>query len=160
MNLSIIALAALLVPLVGSAQDAAPRARLSPSDIHTLVTSGPGAGSSGVTGIETIVLKGDPAKPGLYTILLRVPAHTTIQAHEHPDDRIATVVEGDWHFGYGKKFDAAALRTLPPGSFYTEPPHEAHFAQTGDSAVSVQITGYGPTATKYENPADTPAPKR
>src|SRR3569623_2514422 len=97
MKLSIIALAALLVPLVGSAQDAAPRARLSPSDIHTLVTSGPGAGSSGETGIETIVLKGDPAKPGLYAILLRVPARTTIQAHDPPDDRIATEVAGDWH---------------------------------------------------------------
>lgn len=148
---------ALLVPLAGSAQDAAPRARLSPADIHARVAGGPGAGSSGVKGIETIVLKGDPTRPGLYTILLRVPAHTTIQAHAHPDDRIATVVEGDWQFGYGKQFDAAALRTLPPGSFYTEPPHVAHFARTGDSAVSVQITGYGPTATDYTNPADTPA---
>lgn len=146
----------LLVQMPGATPDALPRARLAPTDIDARVAGGPGAGSSGVKGIETVVLKGDPTRPGLYTILLRVPPHTTIQAHSHPDDRIATVVDGTWHFGYGKRFDATALKTLPPGSFYTEPPHEAHFAQTGDAAVSVQITGFGPTATDYENPDDTP----
>ncbi|MBS1702958.1 MAG: hypothetical protein JST12_14935 [Armatimonadetes bacterium] len=37
----------------------------------------------------------------------------------------------------------------PSGSFYTEPSHVAHFAQTGDEAAVVQITGYGPTGTTY-----------
>lgn len=40
-------------------------------------------------------------------------------------------------------------------------PHDqgAHFAQTGDEAVTVLITGFGPTDTVYENPADDPAAK-
>lgn len=30
-----------------------------------------------------------------------VPANTTIPAHSHRDDRMATVVSGTWQFGYG-----------------------------------------------------------
>jgi hypothetical protein len=31
---------------------------------------------------------------------------------------------------------------------------------TGDEAVTVLLTGYGPTVTVYENPADDPTAKR
>ncbi len=37
----------------------------------------------------------EPAKDGFYSILLFAPMHTTIQAHSHRDDRIATVVSGE-----------------------------------------------------------------
>ena len=103
-----------------------------------------------------MVLKGDPNKPGVYTIMLRVPAHTKIAAHSHRDDRVATVISGTWHIGYGEKFDEAKLKALPAGSFYTEPPSEAHFAETDDEAVVVQITGFGPSSTDYVDPAQDP----
>ena len=48
------------------------------------------------------------------------------------------------------------LRALPPGSFYTEPPGENHFAETRESAVLVQITGFGPTGTTYVRASDDP----
>ena len=60
-----------------------------------------GVGTSGVAGTQTVVLKGDPTKPGLYTMLLRVGPNTKIDAHAHPDDRVATVISGTWYFGYG-----------------------------------------------------------
>lgn len=117
-----------------------------------------GAGTSGVTGIETVVLKGDPSKPGIYVLALRAPANATIQAHMHKDDRVATVLKGTWYFGYGQKFDEKALKALPPGSSYTEPPNTAHFARTREPVV-IEIVGYGPTSTTYVNPADDPAKK-
>jgi uncharacterized RmlC-like cupin family protein len=123
--------------------------RVAPAEFGELAHTGASAGTSGVTGIETSVLKGDPATTGLYTILLRVPANTRIQAHTHTDDRIATVVSGTWHFGYGDAFDESRLKALPPGSFYTEPPDLAHFARTGAEPVVLQITGIGPTDTQY-----------
>jgi uncharacterized RmlC-like cupin family protein len=92
----------------------------------------------------------------VYTIMLRVPPHTRIAAHAHRDDRVATVVSGTWHIGYGDKFDQAKLKALPPGSFYTEPPGEPHFAETGDEAVVVQITGVGPSSTDYVDPSQDP----
>jgi uncharacterized RmlC-like cupin family protein len=114
-------------------------------------------GSSGVTGIQTVTLKGDPTKAGLYTILLRVGPNTKIQAHSHPDDRSATVVSGDWYFGYGRKFDEKALKSLPPGSFYTEPPGVDHFAMTKATGVVISITGTGPSGTTYVDPKNDPA---
>jgi uncharacterized RmlC-like cupin family protein len=76
--------------------------------------------------------------------MLRVPAHTKIAVHSHRDDRVATVICGTWHVGYGEKFDEANLKALPPGSFYTQPPSQAHFAKTGDEDVVAQITGSAP----------------
>ena len=100
-----------------------------------------------MTGIETIALRGDADRSGPYTIEMRIPAHTRIPPHLHPDDRVATVVSGTWYFGYGDAFDAARLATLPAGSFYTEPAGQVHYAETHDTAVVVQLTGQGPSGT-------------
>jgi quercetin dioxygenase-like cupin family protein len=127
-----------------------------PAEIDSGAARAAGPGTSGAAGIRTVVLKGDPSKAGLYTIQLCVPAHTRIAAHRHPDDRIATVVAGTWYFGYGRAFDPARLKPLPPGSFYTEPPGVDHFAETRDSAVTVEISGMAPTGTTYVQAADDP----
>jgi uncharacterized RmlC-like cupin family protein len=115
-----------------------------------------GAGTSGVSGIHTSALKGDAERAGLYTIMLRIPAHTRIAAHVHQDDRVATVVSGTWYIGYGNSFDSAALKALPAGSFYTEPSGRSHFAETRDTEVVVQITGVGPSSTTYVDSASNP----
>jgi pimeloyl-ACP methyl ester carboxylesterase len=130
--------------------------RLTPAEYELPQQSNPGTGTSGIGGIQTVVLKGDPNKPGVYTIMLLVPAHTKIAAHSHRDDRVATVISGTWHIAYGETFDEAKLKALPPGSFYTEPPSEAHFAETGDENVVVQITGFGPSSTDYVDSTQDP----
>ena len=106
------------------------------------------------------MLKGDPSKPGLYTMLLRVGPNTKIEAHAHPDDRVATVLSGTWYFSYGKQFNESALKQLPPGSVYTEPPDTHHFAMTRGESVTIQITGTGPSGTAYADPANDPARKK
>lgn len=133
--------------------------RKTPSELRDPPADKNQIGSSGLTGVHTKVLYGDPSKPGLYSILLYVPPNTTIQAHSHRDDRMATVVSGTWHFGYGTKFDATKLADLPPGSVYSEPGtrQHAHFAQTKSDAVVVHIVGYGPTDTVYVDPANDPS---
>ena len=103
-----------------------------------------------------MVLKGDPERAGLYTIMLRIPANTRIAAHDHQDDRVATVVSGTWYIGYGDSFNRADLKALPPGSFYTEPSNDTHFAETREEPVMVQITGVGPSSTRYVDPASDP----
>jgi len=134
--------------------------RVSPSDVKWPAPAAGGIGSSGVSGTQTVVLKGDPSKPGLYTMLLRVGPNTKIEAHAHPDDRVATVISGTWYFGYGKQFNEAALKQLPPGSVYTEPPNAHHFAMTRAEGVTIQITGTGPSGTVYADPANDPARKK
>ena len=112
-----------------------PQMRMTPTEIKGSPTDNNQIASSGLAAVHTKVLFGDPAKAGFYSILLFVPAHVTIEAHR--DNRVATVVSGEWHFGYGE-----------------------HFAQTAETAVVVQISGYGPTDTKYFDPANDPANKK
>jgi hypothetical protein len=121
---------------------------LSAAEMGALTKNKAGAGTSGVAGIQTIVLSGDPAKAGPYAIQLKVPAHTNIAAHTHRDNRFAMVVSGGWHFGYGETANAATT-ALGPGGFYTEPAGMAHFAFTGDQPTVVYITGQGPSDTTY-----------
>jgi quercetin dioxygenase-like cupin family protein len=135
-----------------------PEMRMAASEIRGSALDGNQVGSSGLAGVHTKVLFGDPSKAGFYSILLFVPAQTTIQAHSHRDNRMATVVSGVWSFGYGDHFDAKSLKLLPPGSVYSEPGGVAHnhFARTDKEAVVVHISGYGPTDTRYFDPANEP----
>jgi uncharacterized RmlC-like cupin family protein len=135
--------------------------RMTPAELADPPVDRNQIGSSGLAGVHTKVLYGDPSKPGLYAILLYVPANTTIQAHSHRDDRMATVVSGTWRFGYGSTFDASKLQVLPPGSVYSEPGTKGHphYAQTQNDPVVVHIVGYGPTDTVYVDPAHEPRKK-
>jgi hypothetical protein len=149
----ILSLASATAALAGSQEE---RRRLTPSDIAVMAKSGAGAGTSGVSGIQTTVLSGDPTAAGPYTIALRVPAHMKIAAHTHRDDRAAVVISGVWFFGYGSSADETELKALEPGSFYTEPADAPHFAMTRDEPAVVYITGFGPTDTHYIDAAADP----
>jgi quercetin dioxygenase-like cupin family protein len=152
----IVVAASLLVPFSAAFAQSLPEMRMTPEEIRASSLDSNQIGSSNVPGVHTKVVFGDPSKAGFYSILLFVPPHTTIQAHSHRDDRMATVVSGEWHFGYGKQFDAKSLKTLAPGSVYSEPGGDNHFAQTGADAVVVLVSGYGPTGTRYVDPANDP----
>jgi quercetin dioxygenase-like cupin family protein len=129
---------------------------VTPNDVKWPPAGAGAAGTSGVAAIQTVVLKGDPSKQGLYTLLLRLGPNQKIEAHAHSDDRVAVVVSGTWYFAYGRQFDESKLKTLPAGSFYTEPPNVDHFAMTKGEAVTIQITGTGPSKTTYVDPANQP----
>jgi quercetin dioxygenase-like cupin family protein len=133
--------------IAGQPQDL--RKRLTPAEVDGIQTAVAGAGTSGSSAVTTRVLFGDPTRPGLYTIQLRIAPNTTIQPHTHRDTRAAVVVDGVWYFGYGATSGPAQEKTLPRGSFYTEPGGELHFARTGSEGATVTITGYGPTDTVY-----------
>ena len=153
----VIAAVSLGAALATTAQSV-PEMRMTPAEIRATALDSNQIGSSGLAGVHTKVIFGNPAKAGFYSILLFVPASTTIQAHSHRDDRLATVVSGEWHFGYGDHFDPRLLKTLPPGSVYSEPGgiDHNHFARTDGDPVIVQISGYGPTDTHYFDAVNDP----
>lgn len=121
--------------------------RLTPTEIAALA-----AGHASAGGPQMTKLIGDPTKPGLYTVRVVIPPHTQVRPHTHRDNRSVTVMSGTWHMGYGTSFDAKALKDLPPGSVYTEPARQPHFAQTTDEAVVIWVTGYGPSDTRFVQP--------
>lgn len=135
---------------------APPPAATAPSPAGTPSTSAtPAAAGAPATRntptVQMTPLIGDPTKPGLYTVRVNIAPHTQVRPHTHRDNRSVTVISGTWHMGYGGTFDTKALKDLPPGSFYTEPAGQAHFAQTGDEPVVIWVTGYGPSDTKFLN---------
>lgn len=132
-----------------SASSALGPLRMTPDEIRSRQTGSEQIGSSGLAGVTTQVVAGDPSLAVFYTIVLSVPPHTTIPAHSHRDTRMATVISGTWQFGYGDRFNEDTLKTLPAGSVYSEPAGRNHFARTLDDPVLVQITGVGPTDTQY-----------
>jgi anti-sigma factor ChrR (cupin superfamily) len=113
------------------------------------------AGGLALPGMAQANLVGDPTKPGPYTLRLKFPAGYKLPPHTHPDSREVTILSGTWYTGYGEKFDPAALKALPAGSFYTEPANLPHFVETrGD--VLIQVSGTGPSGRKFVNPEDNP----
>lgn len=145
-------LAMAAVFLIAAASPGDSERRLDPEEALARPIVVAGGGTSGLQTIETRLLKGDPQLPGLYTISIKVPPNTRISAHTHRDDRTAVVIAGLWHFGYGQTAREDATRALPPGSFYTEPAGDPHFAWTGPEGATVYITGVGPSDTHYIDP--------
>ena len=101
-------------------------------------------------GVEQLNLVGDPDKPGPYTIRLKFPKGFRIAPHTHPDSREVTILSGVFATGYGETFDAAQLKVLPAGSFYTEPADVSHFIEIEEDAI-IQVSGTGPSGRKFIN---------
>ena len=64
-----------------------------------------------------------------------------------------TVISGTLELGFGMTYDEAKLKTLPPGSIFTHPAGQLHFAKTGKDPVVLQITVIKPkgSADKSEH---------
>jgi hypothetical protein len=92
-------------------------------------------------GGQRVNLVGDDHKPGMYMYRLRFPANLKVQPHFHPDERIATVISGTLYMGYGEQFDESAMKALPAGSVWTEPPRQPHFVWAKDGEVVIQVVG-------------------
>lgn len=106
-------------------------------------------------GGQMAVLSGDPTKPGVFVIRLKMPAGYKIPAHQHPSDEYVTVVSGDLSLGMGDKLDPAKSAKLAAGGFALAGAKMNHFAFSNGGAV-VQISADGPFSMTYVNPADDP----
>jgi len=58
------------------------------------------------------------------------------------------VISGTLQLGFGDTYDASKLQTLPPGSIFTHPAGQQHFAKTGNEPVVLQITAINPHGGK------------
>jgi quercetin dioxygenase-like cupin family protein len=102
------------------------------------------------------VISGDPGKPGLFVVRLKLPAGYKIAPHWHPTDEHVTVLSGTLALGMGEKFDKGRMTDLPSGGYALLPADIAHFAMA-TTAATIQVHGQGPFALTYVNPADDPS---
>jgi quercetin dioxygenase-like cupin family protein len=106
-------------------------------------------------GARGALLDGDPSKPGVFVLRLKLPAGYKIPPHWHPVDERVTIVSGKLNLGLGDNFDAAKTRPLGPGSFYSLPPKTTHFSVAAEETV-MQISTVGPWSLTYVHPEDDP----
>ncbi len=112
--------------------------------------------SPAVPGSYVAVLLGDPQKAGPFVIRVKLVPGARVMPHTHSQARTYTVLAGDWKLGFGERYDAAALRSFPPGSLYRLPAKVAHFQAAGPVETIVQIDSVGPSSTDFINPLDDP----
>jgi quercetin dioxygenase-like cupin family protein len=109
-------------------------------------------------GSRMVVLEGDPADEGIFTMRLRLPANYRIAPHWHPAWEHVTVIDGSFWMGRGEKFNANALQEVPAGGFAAMAAGTRHFAMT-KSGTTIQLHGMGPWQIIYVNSADDPRKK-
>jgi quercetin dioxygenase-like cupin family protein len=96
--------------------------------------------------VQVAVLYGDPSKPGLYVVRLKLPAGAKVAPHTHPEEiRTLTVLSGTLYFGFGDHWDDSKLTAYPAGTFFTELPTTPHFVAAKDGEVIFQAAGVGPS---------------
>jgi len=99
---------------------------------------------------QTVVIYGDPSKPGLYVSRIRFSPGWKDQPHWHPDEaRTVVVLSGTFYFGAGDTWDENKLKAYPAGTFYSEPPKSPHYTWAKDGEVVIQLTGIGPTGKTF-----------
>jgi quercetin dioxygenase-like cupin family protein len=106
-------------------------------------------------GAQAVLLDGDPAKPGAFTLRAKLPANYRIPPHHHPEDERVTVISGAAKIGMGERFDEAKMTSLGAGGYFSMPKGHRHFLATTEETV-IQLNGMGPWDVIYVNPADDP----
>lgn len=149
----------LLLALSGGALAAEPgkpdaHAPMSHAVIHAADTAWGAAPPSLPAGAQAAVLVGDPGKPGVFTIRLKMPPGYRIPRHWHPTNEAVTLITGDLTLSMGEA-GMAHDGVLAPGDFVDLPAHMHHQASSRGGAV-VQVQSTGPFEINYIDPKDDP----
>ena len=107
-------------------------------------------------GAESVVLEGDPSKPGLVILRLKMPNGYRVPPVWHPAADRFTVLSGTYHLGIGAKFNTDNTVALSAGDFAWLSPAAPHYGWcTGETVL--EITGLGPFITNPANSREAPA---
>ena len=114
--------------------------RMSPEDLAW------GTGNA----MQSIVIVGDPNKPGIYVLRNRFPPGQMSRPHFHDKDRFVTVIKGTWWTASGPDgdvYDPSKTVPIKTGGFMFHPAGGHHYDGAKDEEVIVQIIGMGPVTT-------------
>jgi quercetin dioxygenase-like cupin family protein len=109
-------------------------------------------------GAKFVVLEGDPAKEGPFTMRAILPDGYRVPPHTHPGVEHITVISGIFNLGMGDTFDETKTKAMPAGSFGYWPAGMKHFVWVKGETI-IQVHGIGPWGINYVNPADDPRKK-
>lgn len=101
------------------------------------------------------VVSGDPAKPGPFTIRLRLPSGFEVAPHFHPVDEHQTLISGRIGHGMGDTVDIKSVKWLRPGQSITLPANSHHYVRTRGRTL-VEVSAIGPFVVTYVSTRDDP----
>jgi quercetin dioxygenase-like cupin family protein len=106
--------------------------------------------------VRLAVIVGQPSEAGPYTIRVKVPRGVKLMPHQHPEDRVYTVISGVFYIGLGDQFDPDKLQAYPPGSVVVLPGNTSHFHWAKSGEYVSQVTAIGPLGLEYISAKDDP----
>ena len=101
-------------------------------------------------GARSIIIYGNPSKPGMYVMQITWPPGTGSRPHFHNTARYINVLKGTWYAAWGEEgsvYDPENMVAVPEGTFLYQPPGGHHYDMAKDEEVIVQIMGIGPVVT-------------
>ena len=131
-----------LAPVLSSAQDVEP-------DELGFVIGTPDV-LKPAEGARSIIIYGNPSKPGMYVMQITWPPGTGSRPHFHNTARYINVLKGTWYAAWGPEADVynpENMVAVPEGTFIYQPPGGHHYDMAKDEEVVVQIMGIGPVIT-------------
>jgi quercetin dioxygenase-like cupin family protein len=129
----------------GSAPAPAPSAIIDPD--QTQFTAAPDT-LGFPSGVTMAVVSGDPTKPGLFSILLKLPADQQIPPHWQASDVDMVVLRGTYELGNGDMYDASKLQAINPGQLIHIPAQTHQFGHAKTATV-VLLYAVGPLSITW-----------
>lgn len=115
-----------------------------------------GSGPAGLpAGTELAILFGDPAKPGMFAMRIKMPKDYKAPPHMHSAAELLTLISGQLGLGLGQSADRSSVEKLTAGSFSSMPQGVVHYLFVNEDLI-VQVEGMGPWGVEYPNPKDDP----
>ena len=106
---------------------------------------------------ESVVLFGDPSKPGPYVMRVRWFPGNMSRPHFHPNDRFFMVLSGTWWVGNGGKFDPEATVPMPAGTHVIHWAKGVHYDGAKNEPATILVWGEGPaTSTPFVTGMELP----
>jgi uncharacterized RmlC-like cupin family protein len=107
-------------------------------------------------GVQLAILVGDPSSLGPYVIRVKAPIGAKLLPHQHPEDRVYTVISGVFYIGRGDRFDGDQVIAYPPGTVIVLPGNTPHFHWAKSGEYVTQVTAIGPLGLEYIDANDDP----
>jgi quercetin dioxygenase-like cupin family protein len=118
-----------------------------PDPTHVPVVFGKDIHWQEANGQRQAALFGDPAKPGIYGVLIEwLPGHYS-HPHFHSTDRYAYVVSGTWWVSSSSGWDPTKAYPVPAGSYVRDLANQVHWDGARDEPCLLMLVGEGPMVT-------------
>jgi quercetin dioxygenase-like cupin family protein len=104
------------------------------------------------------VVRGDPTRPGEFTLMVSMPNGYRIPPHFHPSHEHVEVREGALLVGVGDVLDPKRTQVLAAGDSATAPAGVHHFSIARGRTV-LSATFMGPYTITYLRAEDAPRPR-